>query len=233
MPTLTYHSRRGQLESYFDRTAHEAWAKLTSDVKVSRIRETVRAGREQMRDLLLSYLPGDLHGLRLLDAGCGPGMLAIEAARRGADVTAIDISPKLIALGRERTISQPGSGKIDWRVGDMNDPALGRFDVVVAMDSLIHYRAADAVRVISALAERTGDRIVFTFAPRTPALALMHAVGTLFPRSDRAPAIEPVAPARLQTMLRAAEALERWQVGRSERVQRGFYTSQTQELGRT
>ncbi len=33
-------------------------------------------------------------------------------------------------------------GTIDFRVGDMLDPALGRFDHVVAMDSLIHYNAA-------------------------------------------------------------------------------------------
>ena len=38
--------------------------------------------------------------------------------------------------------------------------------------------------------------IVFTFAPRTPALSVMHAVGRLFPRGDRAPAIEPVGEAR-------------------------------------
>ena len=37
--------------------------------------------------------------------------------------------------------------------------------------------------------------ILFTFAPRTPLLAVMHAVGRLFPRGDRAPAIVPVAGA--------------------------------------
>jgi magnesium-protoporphyrin O-methyltransferase len=63
----------------------------------------------------------------------------------------------------------------------MLDPALGRFDHVVAMDSLIHYRAADIVRVLAGLAARTRGSIVFTFAPRTPLLAAMHAVGRLLP----------------------------------------------------
>ena len=41
----------------------------------------------------------DLSGRRVLDAGCGTGTLAIELARRGAEVVAIDISPTLVALG--------------------------------------------------------------------------------------------------------------------------------------
>jgi len=91
MPTLTYEQRRGQLETYFDRTAVDAWSRLTSDAPVGRIRATVRAGRNQMRNVLLDWLPADLSGRRLLDAGCGTGALAIEAARRGAQVIAIDL----------------------------------------------------------------------------------------------------------------------------------------------
>ena len=46
--------RRGEIETYFDRTAVEAWARLTSDAPVGRIRATVRAGRDRMRATLLS-----------------------------------------------------------------------------------------------------------------------------------------------------------------------------------
>ena len=97
-----YTQRRGQIETYFDRTAVDAWAKLTSTAPVSGIRATVRAGRDRMRATLLDWLPTDLSGTRLLDAGCGTGALAVEAARRGADVTAIDLSPTLVQLARER-----------------------------------------------------------------------------------------------------------------------------------
>ncbi len=102
MPTLTYQSRRGELLEYFDRTAVEAWRRLTSDAPVNRIRATVRAGRDEMRRTLLRWLPDDLRGARVLDAGCGTGALAVEAARRGAQVIAVDLSPTLIALARER-----------------------------------------------------------------------------------------------------------------------------------
>jgi magnesium-protoporphyrin O-methyltransferase len=232
MPTSTYLERRSQLEDYFDRTAVEAWKRLTSDAPVGRIRATVRAGRDEMRRTLLGYLPQDLTGRRILDAGCGTGALAIEAARRGAHVVAIDLSPTLVGLADERSARDFGRGHVEFRVGDMFDPALGHFDHVVAMDSLIHYRAADVVRVLSGLGERTRDSIVFTFAPRTPALAVMHAVGQWFPRGTRSPAIEPVAPDELTETIEQDTLMHAWIPARTRRVGVGFYTSQALELVR-
>ena len=223
MTSATYLARRGELQTYFDRTAVEAWTRLTSNAPVSGIRATVRAGRERMRATLLSWLPDDLCGMRLLDAGCGTGALAVAAAERGASVTAIDLSPTLVELARER--ANPGLA-IDFRVGDMADPQLGRFDHVVGMDSLIHYRAPDMARVVAGLAARAEVSLLFTFAPRTPLLTLMHAAGRLFPRGDRAPSIEPVAPARIGALLTETGL----RLGRTERIAGGFYISQALEV---
>ena len=231
MPTATYIARRRQLETYFDRTAAEAWKRLTSDAPVSGIRATVRAGRDRMRAMLLDWLPHDLRGRRLLDAGCGTGALAVAAAQRGAQVVAIDLAGTLVDLARQRA-PRDVAGSIDFRVGDMLDPALGRFDHVVGMDSLIHYRAPDMARVVAGLAALSDESLVFTFAPRTPMLSVMHAVGKLFPRGDRAPAIEPVAHGHIARRLTADPSLARWYLGRSERIVSGFYTSQALELVR-
>jgi magnesium-protoporphyrin O-methyltransferase len=230
--TTSYLERRGQLETYFDRTAAEAWSRLTSDAPVSRIRATVRAGRDRMRRTLLDWLPADIRGQRILDAGCGTGALAIDAARRGAHVVAIDLSPTLIDLARDRAARETLPGSIDFRVGDMLDPALGRFDHIVAMDSLIHYRAADILRVLVAQAARANHSILFTFAPRTAALSVMHAVGRLLPRGDRAPAIEPVGEAALRRRIVHDDALNGWRAARSLRIGSGFYISQAMELVR-
>jgi magnesium-protoporphyrin O-methyltransferase len=112
----------------------------------------------------------------------------------------------------------------------MLSPAFGRFDHVVAMDSLIHYQARDIVRVLASLAPRTRASILFTVAPRTPALTVMHAVGQVFPRGDRSPAIEPVGEAVLRRLIAAEPALDGWRVGRTQRIARGFYISQAMEL---
>jgi magnesium-protoporphyrin O-methyltransferase len=233
MNTTDYHSRRGEIENYFDRTAADAWARLTSDAPVGRIRATVRAGRDRMRATLLSWLPADLRGQRILDAGCGTGALAVEAARRGAHVVAIDLSPTLVELARQRMPESLGEGSIEFRSGDMLDPALGSFDHVVAMDSLIHYNAQDAVRVIGSWSDRTRGSMLFTFAPSNPLLVTARAVGRLFPRGDRAPDIEPVAEKALRRQLATGKGLAQWGAARTQRVASGFYTSQAMELRRS
>jgi magnesium-protoporphyrin O-methyltransferase len=181
-----------------------------------------------MRATLLDWLPADLRRTRILDAGCGTGALAIEAARRGAEVVAIDVAGGLVNIASQRA-GFLGHGSIDWRVGDMLDPALGRFDHVVAMDSLIHYPAADIVAVLALLGERTRHSMVFTFAPSTPPLAAMHRVGRLFPRSSKAPAIQPVAE---PVLLGRIGRLAQWTPARNETVSSGFYTSRALELVR-
>ena len=234
----SYVERRGEIEHYFDRTAAAAWARLTSDAPVSRVRATVRAGRDRMRQTLLSWLPEDLRGRRVLDAGCGTGALALEAARRGAQVVAIDLSPTLVDLARERTQAERDrvyaecGGQIEFHAGDMLDPALGRFDHIVCMDSIIHYGHADVQRVLACLVERTQASVVFTFAPRTPLLGLMHRVGSLFPRGDRAPMIVPVAQAQLQRTVQEDPRFAQWCAPRTQRIQAGFYISQAMELQR-
>ncbi|PKO42315.1 MAG: magnesium protoporphyrin IX methyltransferase [Betaproteobacteria bacterium HGW-Betaproteobacteria-3] len=227
-----YTQRRGQIETYFDRTAADAWARLTSTAPVSGIRATVRAGRDRMRATLLDWLPTDLRGMRLLDAGCGTGALAVEAAHRGAEVVAIDLSPTLVALARDRTPELRNGGRIEFHSGDMLDPALGCFDHVVGMDSLIHYNRDDVVRVLGGLAQRTRCAVLFTFAPGTPLLNTMIAVGRLFPRGDRAPSIEPVAEHRLRALIAATPDLQSFEPGRSLRVSSGFYKSHAFELVR-
>jgi magnesium-protoporphyrin O-methyltransferase len=211
-----------------------AWEQLSSTAPVGRIRATVRAGRDRMRDTLLEWLPHDLHGVRILDAGCGTGAFAMAAARRGADVVAIDLSPSLVDVAVRRVAQHldvfDNGGHIDFRSGDMTDPELGTFDHVVAMDSLIHYDAPDAVRVLQTLSHRVRCSMLFTFAPSNPLLMAMHTVGRLFPRADRAPAIEPVAESALRRMLATDDGLALWRPGRTHRVKSGFYTSQAFEL---
>ncbi len=232
MTDATYAERRGRLETYFDKTAMTAWAHLTSDVKVSGIRQTVREGRDRMRAVFMSWLPTDMHGATLLDAGCGTGALTVATARRGAHVVAVDVAGNLVQIARERAPADLVPGQIDFRVGDMLSAEHGRFTDVVAMDSLIHYPMREILDVIAGLAQRTSRSINFTFAPATPLLSTMHAVGLLFPRNNRAPAIIPVSQSLLTKAIAQDPRLAGWQVGRTARIISGFYTSQALELVR-
>jgi magnesium-protoporphyrin O-methyltransferase len=231
MTAATYDERRGRLQTYFDATAVKAWAQLTSDAPVSKIRETVRQGRDRMRATILSWLPDDMARRTLLDAGCGTGALSVEAAERGAKVTAIDIAGNLVDLARERT-PEALRPAINFQVGDMLSPSLGGFHHVVAMDSLIHYPTQQIIAVLAEIAPRCGNSIIFTFAPQTPLLSLMWGMGRLFPRADRAPAIEPVMETRLRKAIEQEPRLANWRIGRTQRIASGFYTSQALELVR-
>ena len=228
MSDMTYEQRRGEIAHYFDRTAVAAWEKLTSDAPVGRIRASVRAGRDQMRATIASWLGEDLTGKRVLDAGCGTGALAVEAARRGAEVVAIDLSPTLVDLARER-IPADVADRVTFKSGDMLGKELGMFDHVVAMDSIIHYQIEDAIDALSQLADRTSGSIIFTFAPRTPLLAAMISIGRLLPKSDRAPWLQPMAEKRIAELMDTHETLEGWTCARTHRVSSGFYKSQAME----
>ena len=167
-PRPGYAATRARVETYFDKTATRTWERLTSDAPVSRIRQTVRAGRDRMRALMLSRLPADLRGARVLDAGCGAGQVTIELAKRGAEVLATDISPSLVGIA-ERRLPDAHRAQVTFTSGDMLSPELGRFDHAIAMDSLIYYDASDIGRALAGLEERTGGKILFTVAPPDPA----------------------------------------------------------------
>ena len=216
---MSYAETLTRVETYFDRTATRAWEALTSDAPVSGIRATVRAGRDRMRAILLSQMPRDLGGLRILDAGCGTGALAVAMAARGADVTAIDISPQLVDIARRRAPSGL-SGALDFRTGDMLGPELGIFDFVTAMDSLIYYSEPDLIGALTSLASRTRRDVLFTVPPRTPLLTTMWRLGRLFPRADRSPIMVPQSPRRLSGRLATVS------LAPVARVASGFYISQ-------
>jgi magnesium-protoporphyrin O-methyltransferase len=116
---------------------------------------------------------------------------------------------------------------VTFESGDMLDPALGQFDYVIAMDSIIHYQTKDMINMIEALSRMAKQSMIFSFPPRTVPLALLWGVGKLFPRGDKSPAIEPQPPAQLRAAL---SKISNVRLGRSHRVATGFYISEAQEL---
>jgi ubiquinone/menaquinone biosynthesis C-methylase UbiE len=109
---------------------------------------------------------GDVRGMRLLDVGCGSGYFAREMARRGARVTGVDISPRMIGHARRGEAAEPLG--IDFRVGDATELggcfAAGSFDA--AASCLALQDMPDIPAVLRGVAEvlRPGGRFVASIA---------------------------------------------------------------------
>jgi SAM-dependent methyltransferase len=146
-------------------------------------------------------------GTRLLDAGCGAGLLALLASLRGARVTALDASAALLAVARERL---PAA---DVREGDLEALpfAEASFDAVTAVNSLFY--AADmaaAMRELSRVARPGGRVVVTAWGPpeRCEFLAaLLQAIGPLMPPPP--PGAPPQHPGALSEPGALAAVLER------------------------
>src|SRR5882672_5788784 len=92
---------------------------------------------------------------RILDLPCGQGRHAIELARRGYDVTGVDLSPFMLKVAEERARAE--GVRVRWLAGDMRDViARGTFDVVLNLFTSLGYFADEAddqkvVRAASAM----------------------------------------------------------------------------------
>ncbi len=173
----------------------QAWARLTSTRRSSGIRATrARRPRPHARD-----------AARLAAAPtCGARACSTRAAaparspsrRRGAapTVVAIDLSPTLVRLARERLPADVARRRSTSVPATCSTTALGRFDHVVlhGLADPLSRRRRSSPRSRASPTARPAS-IAFTFAPSNPLLASMITVGRLFPRRDRAPFIEPVA----------------------------------------
>jgi SAM-dependent methyltransferase len=76
-----------------------------------------------------------LRGAALVDLACGTGNAALAAAARGAQVTAVDITPDLIAIG----VGKVGGDSVTWLAADASDTGLpgGSYDAVISNMGLI------------------------------------------------------------------------------------------------
>jgi SAM-dependent methyltransferase len=110
----------------------------------------------------LLRLAGDVKGLRVLDLGCGAGELTLWLAARGALVTALDLSPGMVAIARERTERFRPAADAHFVVAAVEHSGLDAesFDLVIGKWILHHAEVAGAAMEIRRLL-RSGGRGLF------------------------------------------------------------------------
>ena len=133
-----------------------------------------------MNPVRLAYVTGrtTLRDARVLDVGCGGGLLSEALAGEGAVVTAIDLSPELLKVARLHGLETGVS--VDYRqqpVEALATEVPGSFDAVTCMEMLEH--VPDPAAIIRACAEllRPGGRLYLSTLNRTPAAFALAIVG--------------------------------------------------------
>jgi 2-polyprenyl-6-hydroxyphenyl methylase / 3-demethylubiquinone-9 3-methyltransferase len=133
-----------------------------------------------MNPARLSYVAErvNLHGSRVLDVGCGGGLLSEALARAGADVTAIDLAADLLGMAKLHRLESGVA--VDYRRMTVEALAVeqpGHYDAITCMEMLEH--VPDPASVLDACATllKPGGRLFVSTLNRTPAAFALAIVG--------------------------------------------------------
>jgi tRNA (mo5U34)-methyltransferase len=112
-------------------------------------------------DLISPLLPSNLTGYKVLDIGCNAGFYSVECAKRGADVTAIDIDEKYLKQARWVAEMFNLNGKISFHRMQVYDliKTPWKFDIILFMGVFYHLRYP--LLAIDILSEKATDYVVF------------------------------------------------------------------------
>ena len=178
-------AEKQEVKGYFESTGFDRWNRIYSESDdVNKVQRNIRIGHQKTVDEVLAWIKdsGQLTDVSFCDAGCGVGSLSIPLAGMGAgSINASDISSAM-AEEAERRAREAGldMSKLNFVASDLESLS-GSFHTVCCLDVFIHYpqeAAEDMVRHLCSLSEK---RLIVSFAPYTPLLAVLKGIGQLFP----------------------------------------------------
>ena len=152
------------------------------DDLAARYRTRNRFARRRIANVL-SLLPGDLQGVRLLDLGCGMGTFAIETARRGARATGIDPAPAAVRAAARVAAAERSPASFVRGDAALLPVAGGSLGVVMAADVTEHLDDGTLARVLGEAlrALRSGGRLVLYTPEQSHLFERLREWGLLHP----------------------------------------------------
>ncbi len=135
----------------------------------------------QINPLRLDWIDAQvpLAGRRVLDVGCGGGILADAMARRGADVLGIDLAAKPLKVAQLHAL-EAGTPRVAYRevaAEALADEQPGSFDVVTCMEMLEHVPEPRSIVAACARLAKPGGWVFFSTISRNPKSFLFAIVG--------------------------------------------------------
>ena len=178
-------NEKSEVRQYFNGTGFNRWNKIYSKSKeINTVQKNIRKGHQKTVDDAVSYIKSypDLIKKSYCDAGCGVGSLSIPLLKLGIkDLQVSDISSEMIKETKKR-MNELGLNqrKIKFETCDL-ETLKGLFDVVICLDVFIHYPQPVAEEMVKHLCDLSKEKLIVSFAPYTPVLAVLKNIGKLFP----------------------------------------------------
>src|SRR5437773_176677 len=141
----------------------------------------------------LVHFAGVRPGQRVLDVGCGTGVVAITARRAGAIVTGLDLTPELLAIAKENA-AIAGVGDVVFKEGDAEYLPFrdAEFDVVLSQFAHIFAPRPEVATKEMLRVLKPGGRMAFSTWPPELLVGRMMALGAgILPPADPKPAPPP------------------------------------------
>ncbi len=178
-------SDKAEVLTYFNGTGFDRWNRIYSNSDdVNKVQRNIRIGHQKTVDDVLNWIKeaGGINRKTFCDAGCGVGSLSLPLLSLGAaSVAASDISDAMVAETKRRAeLDGLDLTRITFKTSDL-ESLKGSFHTVVCLDVFIHYPQKDAEEMVRHLCNLTEKRLIVSFAPYTPLLALLKTIGQFFP----------------------------------------------------
>ncbi len=178
-------AEKTEVASYFNGMGFDRWNRIYSDSDdVNKVQRNIRIGHQKTVDDVIAWLKesGEIERTSFCDAGCGVGSLSLPLAAMGAgSIAASDISQSMVDETQRRAQElKLDLNRLMFSTSDL-ESLDGSFHTVICLDVFIHYPQSAAEEMVEHLCGLASQRLIVSFAPYTPFLAILKRIGQLFP----------------------------------------------------